>query len=123
MVFTLIAVGTTIYAISQAENKPQAIAQLGAEFAIAALVFKVAGGGTVGFVAAGAIGMYSDSPELNRQHAQEQQKDSIARDFILKRVPQAAQRTWYGGYRFDPAVLDQAKQLLFETKPIELETP
>ncbi len=119
MIMATIAIGTAIYVVSQAKDKPQAVARLGADFAISGLVYKLAGGGVVGVIASMTFGMYSDNAELNRQHAEEEQKVEIAKDFIRKNIPEAYEDHWYGD-RFDPQVLHDVQQLLFETKPTVL---
>src|SRR5262249_32992194 len=89
LIFALVAVGVTVYAVSQAHDKPQALKELGANLAVGGLVYRLVGGGGVGLVASSVIGMYSDNAELNRQHEEQEAKDRIAKDFIRKRIPSA----------------------------------
>jgi RHS repeat-associated protein len=116
LIFALIAIGPAIYAVSQAPNKTDAIVQISANLAVSSLVFKLAGGGGVGFVVSSVIGMHSDNAALNRQYEEEEAKDNIAKDFIRKRIPAGVETHWYGD-KFNPLILNQVKELLFETKP------
>jgi hypothetical protein len=43
-------------------------------------------------------------------------KDSIAKEFMEKRLPKFVQKNWWGN-TYDPTVLAEVKKLLFETQP------
>ena len=120
MAFTLVSIGLAVYVVSQAKDKPQATLKLGVDIAVFGLVAKLAGGGPVGFIVAGTIGMYSDNAEMNRQHDEEEAKDSIAKDFIRKNIPNAIEEHWYGD-DYNRTILEETKAFLFESVPIPLD--
>ncbi|MBD2114977.1 MULTISPECIES: SpvB/TcaC N-terminal domain-containing protein [Cyanophyceae] len=119
MVFALVVIGTTVYAVSQAQDKKGAIQRTIADFVIGGIIFKLAGGGVVGVIASGVIGMCSDDQEMNRKCAEEEAKADAIRGFMLKHTPSAVQKHWYGD-DFDPTVYKEVEELLFNTQPTVL---
>jgi hypothetical protein len=112
VVFLLIAVGTSVYAISSAEDKVTESEKIAGEFAVQGILYRLAGGGPVGMIVTMVAGMYSDNPVLNRQHAEEE----VVEAFLRKRVPSAFGKNG----EIDPDAFQAAHTLLFKTQPFEL---
>jgi hypothetical protein len=117
MVFILVAVGSSLYAIRQAENKLDAVLGEIASWLITGLLFR-ATGLLVGTVVAGVATMYSDDPRLNEEHAREE----AAIAFLKKFVPGAVTTHGWGitWDEPDPDKLREAYDFLFNTDPIVL---
>lgn len=115
MLFIIIAVGATVYVVSQARNKPEMVKQLVADTAFTAVAAKLAGAGGPGV--AFAIGLSSDDPTIQRERDEELAKTEIAKEFMRNNLPQYVKinRFWFDEY--DPKVLSEVKELLFETVP------
>ena len=101
----LIAVGTSVYAISSAEDRVSEAEKIGGEFAIQGVLGRLAGGGQVGMIVTMVSGMYSDNPVLNKQHAEEE----VVEEFLKKRVPSAIGKNG----EIDPDAFQAAHRLLF----------
>jgi V8-like Glu-specific endopeptidase len=50
LLFTMVVVGTSVYAISQADNKIGKVVELGTSFVINGMIYKLAGGGGIGLI-------------------------------------------------------------------------
>lgn len=116
IIFTLLAVGGTIYAVSETEDKKKALAELTADFIVSGLVYKVAGG--LGLVAVEmALNLCSD----NAQMQEDCERRAVVMRFLRKHVPSAITKTTWGPFEqedADPEIYQEAYDLLFNTEPI-----
>lgn len=129
MMFLAVTAGTAIVIIRSSQSRSEAVAELatvGVGLALNQIIVKALGGGA-GFAVGVVIGMYSDDPILNRQHAiEEAQREAVEKfidKFIAKDLPEAAtnihHRFWFDERRYDPAVVEQVHQLLFDIPPTQ----
>jgi RHS repeat-associated protein len=115
VVFMLITIGTSVYAVSAADDKVSEAAKIGAEFAVQGVLYKLAGGGPVGMIVTMVSGMYSDNQVMNKRHAE----DEVVTEFLRKRVPSAFDAKG----NIDPEALEAGHDLLFNNQPIALDSP
>lgn len=121
MIFTLIAIGGVVYAISEAEDKPLALLQVTTEFIVGGLVYRAAGG--LGMIAlASALTLCSDNAAMQ----QECERRAVVMRFFRQRLPSAIITSSWGPFvqeEVDPDLYQEAYDLLFNTEPIVLEAP
>ena len=116
LIFALVMVGTTVYAVGQAQDKSEAIKEIAADAALGWAVARIAGG-----AAAFAIGLRSDNPAVTRERERETAQMEVAKDFMRKYFPDKVKirRYWFDDY--DPKTLAEVKKFLFETSPTRID--
>jgi hypothetical protein len=115
LVFTLLAFGTALYAISQATNKVEAAVENLADFVIAGLVFRLTGP-AVGTIVLSVLDMCSDDPVMNEECTRRE----VVIKFLKKSMPSAVKQRGWGitWDEVDPEIFQDAYDLLFNTDPI-----
>lgn len=115
IVFMLVTIGTTVYALNAADNKIAEGEKIAGEFVVQGLLYRLAGGGPVGIIVTTVSGMYSDNMVMNREHAREE----VVHDFLRTRMPEAIGKN----DEVDPDAFRAAYDLLFKTEPIQFDNP
>ena len=119
LIWTLVVIGTTVYAISQAEDKPKAIFDTAADFVVAGLVYRLAGG--IGLLALSLLSLCSDDPDMQK----ECERRDVVMGFLRTRLPNTIKTTTYLGIFYSeevdpPEIYQEAYDFLFNTQPIVL---
>lgn len=116
LLFIAVTTGLITYIVATSKDKPAALKRAGAEFALntvgAQLAGRFLGLATIGGLAASFLTVRSDNPVLNEQY-------EVAEAFVRANVPEAVSKRWWGE-SIDQQAVNDAVQLLFYTKPIEL---
>ncbi|GIF96961.1 hypothetical protein [Catellatospora citrea] len=128
LAFLAILSATGVVILRSSANRTEAVAELvkvGADLALQSIVVRALGSGA-GFAVSVVLGMHSDDPHLNRQHAIETAQYDAAHKFIDQYLPQTVtvdKGVVWDSRHYDPVVVEQVHDLMFAVPPTRLPTP